>query len=121
MHNAAEARYAAKGTSGDIKIGGRVFNASQIQFITAEDHYLDVRFFGGREFLRGRLRDVAQQVSPDLATVVNRSCILFRAANGSIERSGRRYEIRLPDGEVINCSRDNAARVKSWFGRNELQ
>ncbi|MCX8507952.1 MAG: LytTR family DNA-binding domain-containing protein, partial [Rhodobacteraceae bacterium] len=118
-HNATSAKYGAMGSTVEVRIGNRVFSVSQIQFITAADHYLDVCSIDGREFLRGRLRDVVQQVSPDLAIVVNRSCILFRAANGVMVRNGRAYEVRLPDGQVITCSRDNVAKVKSWFEMNE--
>ena len=99
----------------EVIIAGKAFAVSQINYVSSQDHYLQVNTASSNELLRGRLADVVAQLSGADGIVPHRSHWVSRSVVDSIGGKSGAKILNLTDGTQIPIARSKVSRVQKWF------
>ena len=99
-----------------IVVAGKTFAVDGINYVSAQDHYLEVNTHTSSELLRGRLTDVVGQLSGVDGIMPHRSHWVARKAVQSIGGKSGAKVLNMIDGRKIPIARSKVSSVQKWFG-----
>ena len=102
---------------GDWQTG---WEAKDLLFVRAEDHYLEIRTARTRHYVRGRLSDALEKLHGQDGEQVHRSWWVADRAVAQARRQNRDIKLTLTSGETVPVSRSRteAVRARGWLARS---
>lgn len=98
-----------------IVVAGKTFTVDEINYVSAQDHYLEVNTQASSELLRGRLADVVGQLSGVDGMMPHRSYWVARKVVEGIGGKSGAKVLKLTDGTHIPIARSKVANVQKWL------
>jgi hypothetical protein len=101
-----------------IHLAGSRYDVSTIQYIQANDHYLNLRLQNSHKMIKANLTEVSAQTTSEDGFLVHRSYWIARHAIHSARKAGGRIFITVSDGTEIPVARPRQKDVLAWLIRN---
>ena len=86
---------------------------SPIQWLHAQEHYLQIQAQDREYFVRGRMRDAVRRLPPSQGMQVHRSWWVASDAVARINKNGRDYQLTLHCGKVVPVARSRVPALRS--------
>ena len=105
----------AVATARSVFLAGKTFAADEIDLISSQDHYLEVKTPDSSELLRGRMSDVVGQLAAEDGVTPHRSHWVARRVIENVGGKSGAKTLVLKDGTQIPIARARVAKVQAWL------
>ena len=116
---ADDAPTAATAPSDVLLIGDHHVRLSQVTFMTAQEHHIDITTTSQRITVRARLRDALAQTDAQDGIQPHRSWWVSKQARPVMRRYKGKPFLQLSDGTTAPIARGRLRDVEDWLSRNQ--
>lgn len=101
-----------------VKIGDRKLPISNIKYMVAQEHYLNISLPNETLTIRARLGDAIAQTSPEQGMQPHRSWWISKAAEPKMDQQNGKPVLRLSDDTVVPIAKARQHDVQDWLDLN---
>ena len=98
-----------------VVVSGRKFEAAELMYVSAQDHYIVVKTAAGQDIFRARLSDLVEQLSGVDGIQPHRSHWVARNAVSRLVTVEGQKRLEIIDNSFIPVARGRIASVQEWL------